>query len=148
MTVTRRILTALVAVILPATVTATPSPAMASTYGLSGDNYVFVRSVDRPDRRLTVDLVQWFWGKAAVRACKQDGQPDGQTEWCWDYYYRNRSTRLRTLDVDPDAPISVIGYDGGSRTGTFADLTADSGRPYRVTVTRGRITAVAEVYVP
>jgi hypothetical protein len=129
------------------------SPARAaaperSGYGLTGENYAFITAVHPAGRRVTFNLIAWFTGAAATRACRQDGVPISDVEWCHDYYYRDRDDRLRSLPVDPDAPITAIDRAGDSEPAALADLPTMSDRPYRLTITRGRITAIDQIYVP
>ena len=99
----------------PTPSTAPPTPE-AETLGAAGGTYYAL--VDRADRRhatLTVDIVQFFTGAPAARACAQDGVPDQHGLLCHAYYVRDRSLRLSTLSVRPDAVTTGC----GSRSSTF-----------------------------
>ncbi|BEP15273.1 hypothetical protein acdb102_35840 [Acidothermaceae bacterium B102] len=64
-----------------------------------------LKHIDGPRRTVTVDVVQWFSGKAVAAAKKQDGVSPSEAPF--DFYVRNANPRLRTLAVAGDAPITV-----------------------------------------
>jgi len=69
-----------------------------------GRHPVFVKTVDPGRRTVTFDLIQWFTGEAATKAAAEDGKESPPPN---DYYIRNVNSRLRTLPVAADAPITV-----------------------------------------
>jgi len=127
-----------------------------------GRYIVDIRSIDMAASppRMTFDVMQWFTGKAADKAAKQDGAespvPNG-------YYIRNESTQLRTFDVDPAAPVSIVCWhrtsvpDGRAMTlaqlGAIFDGSANwqkcaQNSSYWLTVVSDKITKIEAQYVP
>jgi len=100
---------------------------------LKGVHYAYLTRADPRARTVTFDLVAWYWGAAAKRACRQDRQPPSDTEWCNDYYYRNRSHRLRTVSVARNLSL---------------DRLAGRTRPFRIRFSGGIVTRLSEVYIP
>jgi hypothetical protein len=110
-----------------------------------------------PRRRLvTVDIVQFFMGKAATIAAAQDHAAEVPPPN--DYWIRNTSRKLRTLPVASTAPITVNAM-GATITGSATKnlpvtLTQLGGFPHLdagifwLTVRRGVITRIAEQYRP
>jgi hypothetical protein len=126
--------------------TAQPSPE-AETIGSGGGSYYAL--VDRADprrARLTVDVVQFFTGAPAARACAQDGVPDQHGALCHAYYVRNRSRRLSTLTVRPDAAVTA-GCDG-RRSSTFRSAPPAPHHLVRLTVARGVAVRIDEICLP
>jgi serine/threonine protein kinase len=61
---------------------------------------------------ITFDLIDYFTGDAAIQACAQDGVAVAVADWCHDYYWRNKSSRLRTMTLNPNADVHYY-QDGG-----------------------------------
>jgi hypothetical protein len=125
-----------------------PSPrpsAEVETISAAGGTYYAI--VDRADPRhatLTVDVVQFFTGAAAARACAQDGIPDQHGALCHAYYIRDRSRRQQTLPIRPDAPVTAGCGDAGSPT----SRTVAPGRLVRLTIAHGVVTRLDETCLP
>ena len=119
-----------------------------------GRHPVFIKTID-PDRRtVTFDLIQFFTGEAATRAAAEDGQESPPPN---DYYIRNVNSRLRTLPVAADAPITVnslanpgnptknVSVTLAELAGYFPTTVAD---PFWITVERGQATRIAQQFLP
>ena len=115
-----------------------------------------ITSVDAQRRLVTIDVVQFFLGKAAAAAAAQDHAivvPPPNDVWI-----RNESPLLRTLKVAPTAPITVNDLSApitGSATKNFpVSLTRLAALPdlgsgiFWLTVRRGIVTQIAEQYLP
>ena len=75
---------------------------------------VYLATLDVPARTLTVDVVQYFEGQAAVEAARQDNANADIGDD--DYYIRNANPRLRTLAVDRNALIDLFVKANGDTT--------------------------------
>lgn len=74
----------------------------------------YVRRIDPQAGTLTLDPAQVFMGAEAIaRACKEDGITP-VTEWCNDYYVRNRARDELTLPLAPDATAKLYFTPGVS----------------------------------
>jgi hypothetical protein len=151
----------------PAATAATAPAAAASTVPTAttgaetatladGRHPVFVKTVDPSGRTITFDLIQFFMGDAATRAAAQDHQESPPPN---DYYIRNVNPRLRTLPVRSDAIITVnvlASQTSGDATKdvrvTLAKLASwfpnQSDPMFWVTVRHGRVTRIAEQFLP
>jgi hypothetical protein len=149
----------------PAATTAPAGTASAPTSGPTstqpvllsdGRHPVLITTVD-PDRpTITVDLIQFYQGEAATREAAKDHQESPPPN---DYYIRNTNPRLRTLPVTRDAAITTntltAGYTG-SATKTIAVpldrlrivLLGRNSPPFWITVQHGKVTRIAEQYLP
>jgi hypothetical protein len=136
----------------PTAAPATSRPAVLE----DGRHPVYLKTVDPGRRTITFDLIQFFSGDAATKAAAEDGEqspPDN------DYYIRNVNSRLRTLPVAADAPITantLTAQSSGSATknvsltldelaGYFPTRGAD---PFWITVDQGQVTKMAQQYLP
>jgi hypothetical protein len=145
----------------PATTAAPPSTAATPTTSepvvlADGRHPVYLKTVD-PDRRtITFDLIQFFTGEAATKAAAEDGQESPPPN---DYYIRNVNSRLRTLPVRSDAPITVnvlAAQSTGSSTKdvsvTLEELASyfpNSGTaPFWITVEQAQVTKIAQQFLP
>jgi hypothetical protein len=128
----------------PPTGTAPPSPE-AETIAAGGGTYYAL--VDRADPRratVTVDVVQFFTGPPAARACAQDGVPDQHGLLCHAYYVRDRSIRLSTVSVRPDAV--TVGCSG--RSTIFRTAPPARHQLVRLGVGHGVVTRLDEICLP
>jgi hypothetical protein len=150
----------------PAPATATPAPAPATspagpkvatsakitkpptTAALFGTQYAYLKSADLPSRRITFDLIEWYEGRAAEKACKADGEKPAENDWCVGWYIRNNNTRLRTLTVYPDAPLRLGPDDARKSVDLKAFVAGATGRVIRFDVDANRIMKADEVYTP
>jgi hypothetical protein len=125
------------------TASTAPRPVLAD-----GSYDGFVRSVDVGGRRIVVDLVQVFEGRAAEKAAAEDGKPGwGSGGW----YVRNQNSRLRTLAVAGDLRAHFIGTceqppAGPSALSGLAKQTARMGTAtyYHFTVDGGLVRNMQE----
>jgi hypothetical protein len=135
----------------PTTAPASNEPAVLE----NGRHPVYLKTVD-PDRRtITFDLIQLFTGDAATRAAAEDGKESPPPN---DVYIRNVNSRLRTLPVTADAPITantLTAQSSGSATKNVP-LTLDqlagyfpaNADPFWITVAGGQVTRMAQQYLP
>jgi hypothetical protein len=143
-----------------------PTPASGSTVGgpttskpvvlADGRHPIYLQAVDAGRRTVTFDLIQFLTGDAATRAAAEDGEESPPPN---DYYIRNVNPKLRTLPVRADASITVntlaIEANGGAIKDTRVTLAKlaswfpTKGRPmFWITVEHGRVTKLAEQYLP
>ena len=145
----------------PAT-TAAPAPTAATPTTsepvvlADGRHPVYLKTVD-PDRpTITFDLIRFFTGAAATKAAAEDGEESPPPN---DYYIRNVNSRLRTLPVRSDAPITVnvlAAQSTGSSTkdvsvtlDKLASYFPNSGTtPFWITVEQGQVTKIAQQFLP
>lgn len=145
----------------PATTAAPASTAATPTTGepvvlADGRHPVYLKTVD-PDRpTITFDLIQFFTGEAATKAAAEDGEESPPPN---DYYIRNVNSRLRTLPVRSDAPITVNVLAAGSTGSSTKDVSVtldelasyfpNSGTaPFWITVEQGQVTKIAQQFLP
>ena len=115
-----------------------------------------ITRVDPAAGRITVDVVEIFFGEDATRAAKEDKAEEIPPPN--DVWIRNVNPRLRTLSVAPDAPITVNVHgaaESGSATKNVPKTLPELARLDRLddgvfwlTVTGGRVTRIAEQYLP
>jgi hypothetical protein len=145
----------------PAT-TAAPAPTAATPTTsepvalADGRHPAYLKTVD-PDRpTITFDLIQFFTGEAATKAAAEDGEESPPPN---DYYIRNVNSRLRTLPVRSDAPITVNVLAAQSTGSSTKDVTVtldelasyfpNSGTaPFWITVAQGQVTKIAQQFLP
>ncbi|WP_412745030.1 hypothetical protein [Krasilnikovia sp. MM14-A1004] len=125
----------------------------ASTAALTGTQHAFLKSADPAKHTITFDLVDWFEGKKAAAACKEDGVTETANDWCVGYYYRNKNTKLRTLPVKPGAKLRVVDMTGGMKLvdadlATFRKALDETHHLFVFDVSGGQITKADEVYTP
>jgi hypothetical protein len=107
-------------------------------------------------RTITVDVVQFFTGEAANRAAAEDGQQEIPVPN--DYYIRNVSNRLRTLQLASAADVALSrntlhnGVGGDPLPVTLAKLAAYAPRfgsgVFWITVTDAKVQRLEELYLP
>ena len=139
----------------PAPTAATPTTSEPVVLA-DGRHPVYLKTVD-PDRpTITFDLIQFFTGEAATKAAAEDGEESPPPN---DYYIRNVNSRLRTLPVRSDAPITVnvlAAQSTGSSTkdvsvtlDELASYFPNSGTaPFWITVEQGQVTKIAQQFLP
>ncbi|HXF36328.1 MAG TPA: hypothetical protein VNO17_04000 [Actinomycetota bacterium] len=134
--------------------TASPTAASPSPAVLEDGTYpAYVRRVDVAAGTVTVDLIQTFEGREAVRAAMEDGlsRHDARAYLFAPVYVRNENPLLRTLPVSEDAIIRFA--DGcessGDRTTVLRDLRRaitpfNESFYYSLSVDRGAVTRVEQ----
>lgn len=127
-----------------------------------GRHPTYLHGVDQAGRTLTVDVIQFLTGQAAIDAHDADhpDEPGGPPN---DYYIVNVNPRLRTLEVAADVTVSLVRLhedgDADLGPGTWAELTdylaVDppeddrlSWNPYWITLEDGIVVAIEEQYLP
>jgi hypothetical protein len=114
-----------------------------------GTQYAFLRSSKLSTRQLTYDLIEWYDGKQAVKACAEDGEKPSENDYCAGWYIRNNNKRLRTLTVDPDAPIRLSGAADNKSVDleTFLSQVVN-GNVIRFDIDANRIVKLEHIYTP
>ena len=127
-----------------------------------GRHASYLHDLDVDAHTITVDVVQFLTGQAAIDAYRQDypEDPDGPPN---DYYIVNINPRLRTLPVTSDIEVQLVRLHEGGGTelepGTWEELptyldaypTEDdrlSWNPFWITIHSGEVTAIEEQYIP
>jgi hypothetical protein len=128
----------------PATATPTATAATASP-AVSGPQVAFIKKVDPATRELTYDLVEYFAGKAAVKACADDGEGPAENDWCVGYYIRNNNAKLRTVKFAPGAEIRVVDL-GELKKAELGQL--EGGMLLRFEIESGSITDAEQIFLP
>jgi hypothetical protein len=114
-----------------------------------GTQYAFLKSSKLAKRQITYDLVEWYDGKQAVKACAEDGVKPAENDYCVGWYIRNNNKKLRTLTVDPDAWIRVM-IAGEMKSVTLETFLSevDNGNLMRFDIDANRIIKLDHVYLP
>jgi hypothetical protein len=114
-----------------------------------GTQYAFLKSSKLSTRQITYDLVEWYDGKEAVKACAEDRVKPAENDYCQGWYIRNNNKRLRTLRVNPDAwiRIMVAGELKSVNLETFLN-EVDNGNLIRFDIDANRIIKLDHVYLP
>jgi hypothetical protein len=110
-----------------------------------GTQYAFLRSSKLSTRQITYDLIEWYDGRQAVKACAEDGAKPAENDYCEGYYIRNNNKKLRTLTVYPDAPIRMSNKSVDLET-FLSDV--GSGNVIRFDIDANRIMKLEHVYLP
>lgn len=115
----------------------------------SGTQYAILKSSELSTRRITYDLIEWYDGEEAVRACAEDGEKPAENDYCVGYYIRNNNKKLRTLTVDPDASIRVMVL-GEMKPVDLSRFLSEigNGNVIRFDIDANRITKLEHVYLP
>jgi hypothetical protein len=148
----------------PASAPVTPKKATPSTTKVStgskaipsgsrdprwGTQYAFLKSSKLSTRQITYDLIEWYDGKQAVKACAEDRVKAAENDYCVGWYIRNNNKRLRTFTVYPDAPIRMV--VGGEMKpvdlGTFL-REVGNGNVIRFDIDANRIMKLDHIYLP
>jgi hypothetical protein len=138
----------------PAATGTTPAQVSKAKPSGSGDprrgtQYAFLRSSKLSTRQITYDLIEWYGGKEAVKACAEDGKKPAENDYCEGWYIRNNNKKLRTLTVHPDAPIrlTVAGEMKSVDLKTFLSKV-DNGNVIRFDIDANRIMKLEHIYLP
>jgi hypothetical protein len=127
-----------------------------------GRHPTYLRAIEQAGRTLTVDVIQFLTGQAAIDAHDKDhpDEPGGPPN---DYYIVNVNPRLRTLEVASDVTVALVRLhedgDADLDPGTWDELTDYlavnppeddrlSWNPYWVTLEDGIVVAIEEQYLP
>jgi hypothetical protein len=114
-----------------------------------GTQYAFLRSSTLSTRQITYDLIEWYEGEEAVKACAEDGEQPAENSYCEGYYIRNNNTKLRTLTVYPDAAISTAA-SGETRSVDLETFLSEvgNGNVIRFDIDANRIMKLEHVFIP
>ena len=127
-----------------------------------GRHPVLLHAADLPGRTLTVDVIQFLTGQAAIDAYQADhpDDPDGPPN---DYYILNVNPRLRTLPVAAEVEVALVMLHLGEGAelkpsswerllDDLADEPSDhdliSYNPFWLTLDSGVVTRIEEQYLP
>ncbi len=90
--------------------TPSPSPTVGPTALVDGTYPAYVRAVDVRGGTLTVDVIQTFEGREAVRAAMEDGlsRHEARGYRYVPVYVRNENPLLRTLPAAEDVAIELV----------------------------------------
>jgi hypothetical protein len=111
----------------------------------------YVVGVDVNGATITIDVLQTFFGGAAHRAATEDGVPWKDVRYS-PVYIRNENDLLRTLPVDRDVRVKMIGEcEASSRTVGLEELR-EAALPFRqpptfyydVTVADGGVVGITQ----
>jgi hypothetical protein len=116
-----------------------------------GRHPIILKAIDPGRRTITFDLIQMYWLDDAEREAAKDHQRVDD-----DYYIRNLNSKLRTLPVGADAPITVntIATWTGSATKnvsvTLPQLATlqTHGAVFYITVRHDQVVQLAQQYLP
>jgi hypothetical protein len=152
----------------PTTVAAAPStaapvpaeagkPEPAGAVLADGRHPAYLTAVDADGGKVTVDVIQFFMGEAAVAEAKADGAPPPEN----DVLIRNENALKRTLPVADGAPITVntlaaleFNPDDNTVEHTISlEKLAGYGKELDghvmwLTVADGKVTKLAEQFMP
>lgn len=139
----------------------TPIPAESEGAGVldlvNGRHAAYVTELNLPDRKVTIDVIQFLTGQEAADAFIRDNpaETDGPPN---DYYIVNANKKLRTGTLTPEATVKLVKLAEDSNA-DLNDATLEEMDAYLKTVDRlevpfwftvggGRITAVEEQFLP
>jgi hypothetical protein len=125
-----------------------PRPLLAD-----GRHAARITAVDTEGRTVTVDVIQFLTGKAAIKAASAAGEESPPPN---DYFIVNDNPKLRTLPVRADFVTvnTLMAQETGSSTKstviTFEDFAQLDTRyaVFWVTVRDGRVTNISEQFIP
>jgi hypothetical protein len=119
----------------------------------NGEHAGIIRAVT--DDRVYVDMIEWFRGEDAQRACAEDGGEAGLDDWCINTYARNTGDLVVELPVadhagarywDDGAGREVIAQHVSELAGTGAVATrSDSWTYWSFLVRDGEVTAMKRI---
>lgn len=131
-------------------------PGSAPGAPADGEHVGMLRSVGSGE--VTVDVVEWFEGAAAVAACREDGVENHGTVWCNEYYVRGAGDEPVTLPVSAGASLSRLDLvtmehvpvdDVAELAGTsWVSADPDAAGYSRFRTEDGVITALESIYTP
>ena len=134
-----------------ATTISTVAKAKASGSGNAswGRQYALLKSSKLSTRQITYDLIEWYDGEEAVKACAEDGEKPAENSYCEGWYIRNNNPKLRTLTVYPDAPIRMM-VNGDMKSVNLTTFLGgvDKGSVIRFDIDANRIMKLEQVYLP
>ena len=126
----------------------TPKPPRTPTPPVLADGRYdsYIRTVDTHRNRLVVDLVQVFHDQAAIDAAIADGKPREVAQVLYTYV-RNQNPRLRTLPLDHNLRLDLLGgceAPISQRLSTLAAHARTGGSYFTLTVAGGAVQQIKE----
>jgi hypothetical protein len=115
-----------------------------------GTQYAILKSSNLSTRQITYDLIEWYDGEEAVKACAEDGEKPAENSYCEGWYIRNNNKKLRTLTVYPGARIRMnvtTDYMKSVDLKTFLSKV-DPGNVIRFDIDANRIMKLDHIYLP
>ena len=114
-----------------------------------GRQYALLKSSKLSTRQITYDLIEWYDGEEAVKACAEDGEKPAENSYCEGWYIRNNNPKLRTLTVYPDAPIRMM-VNGDMKSVNLTTFLGgvEKGSVIRFDIDANRIMKLEQVYLP
>jgi hypothetical protein len=114
-----------------------------------GTQYAELKSSKLSTRQITYNLILWYDGREAVKACAEDHVKPAENDYCTGYYSRDNNPKLRTLGVYPDAPIRMMVTGEMKRVDlkTFLANVVD-GSIIRFSIDANRIMKLDQVFLP
>jgi hypothetical protein len=115
-----------------------------------GTQYAILKSSKLSTRQITYDLIEWYDGEEAVKACAEDGEKPAENSYCEGWYIRNNNKKLRTLTVYPDARIRMnvtTDYMKSVDLKTFLSEVVN-GSVIRFDIDANRIMKLDHIYLP
>jgi hypothetical protein len=122
--------------------TPTPTPPVLA----DGRYDSYIRTVDTHRNRLVVDLVQVFHDQAAIDAAIADGKPREVAQVLYTYV-RNQNPRLRTLPLDHNLRLDLLGGCEAPISHQLSTLAAHArtrSSYYTLTVAGGAVHQIKE----
>lgn len=124
-----------------------------STQRLADGSYTGILQGGGPGE-VALKTVDWFdAGPAMEQACRQDGVPVGQMQYCTVFYYRQRTDPARVVPVAAGSTVTYMDYDNSAwSTAPLAGspLPQDHTQGnsfFHFTVKAGQVTDMKEVLV-
>jgi hypothetical protein len=113
-----------------------------------GTQYAFLTASELATRQITYDLIEWYDGEEAVKACAEDGEKPAENSYCEGYYIRNNNKKLRTLTVYPNAPIRMA-VNGEMKSVDLKTFVSEvRGQVISFDIDAARIMKLDHVYLP
>jgi hypothetical protein len=115
-----------------------------------GDTDAYITKIDAANDRITVDVVQVFHDKAAVKEAIADGRSPAEAKFLTTWV-RNVNPRLRTLALADNLVVNLrdaCGESSGSRDAVLTTLAANASQDgtyyYTLTVADGQVQRIQE----
>jgi hypothetical protein len=115
-----------------------------------GTQYAILKSSKLSTRQITYDLIEWYTGEEAVKACAEDGEKPAENDYCEGWYVRNNNKKLRTLTVYPDAPIRLYVTTDLMKSVDLKTFLSEvtTGNVIRFDIDAARIMKLDHIYTP
>lgn len=137
-----------------------PAPAETAPVLADGRHAVYLTGLDLSKRTVSFDKIDFLTGEDAKKEWKKQNPTSTDDTPPNDYLIVNNNPLLRTLPIAKDVTVGIADLTDGlvMKKTTLAALPAHlapmktptqlSGNPFWLTVQAGRVTGIAEQYVP